>query len=295
MSDGITGIIEDQSGLASNGPPDKRKRDSLSCYWSFRFTFEKVGSWDQLISTLKKVADSARFQHERGDKGQNHYQGVFHIEDRKRVNSIRPFFEDEYPTLMFPDIDYLRVSRVVKAAERYVMKEETRIDGPWEFGMPQTLKLIKDDMLYKWQKEIIEIIKEEPDNRSIYWFWGGYGIGKTQFCKYLSAKYGAIPLEGEKRHIFAVVMKNQTCKLFIMPLCKDDDKPSYRAIEKVKDGYFMSHFGTENTGPVVMNSPHIIIFANCEPDYGDKGYHPDKYIVRKIPDERSVVPSIFTF
>lgn len=283
-TEGITGIIEDRVDGKDFDPPAKNKKEPLANYFSFRFTMEKVGSWDHLLRALKDEWTSARFQLEQGEKGQKHYQGVIHVKTRKRASQLQLWALDTYPDLKFPHLDYLKRSYMPKKADAYVMKTESRIDGPWEFGMPVTLDIIKDDMLYPWQLDIVKIIEEEPDRRTIRWYWGGYGIGKTQFCKYLSYKYGAIPLEGEKKHMLAVAAQHQTCKIFIIPLCKDDDKPSYRAIEKIKDGYFMSHFGTEQTKPVIMNSPHILIFANAPPNEEDKGFHPDKYVITQIYD-----------
>ncbi|GAC77835.1 replication protein, partial [uncultured marine virus] len=36
-------------------------------------------------------------------------------------------------------------------------------------GYPKPIKLI--DPVYEWEQEILEIIKEEPDDRTIYWYW----------------------------------------------------------------------------------------------------------------------------
>ena len=67
------------------------------------------------------------------------------------------------------------------------------------------IKTIDDSDLYDWEKEIIEIIKNEPDDRTIYWFWEPTGCtGKTTFAKYLYIKHGAIQLK-KKRMIYCIV------------------------------------------------------------------------------------------
>ena len=54
------------------------------------------------------------------------------------------------------------------------------------------------DNMKKWQKQILTILKNPPDDRSIYWFWSNAGnIGKTQFCKYLTVHHDAICLSGK--------------------------------------------------------------------------------------------------
>jgi len=74
------------------------------------------------------------------------------------------------------------------------------------------VKTLTEAQLYNWQKEIIEIIKQPPDDRSIYWYWEENGnMGKTTFAKYLALTYKAIPIEGKKT-IYYIVPQNSNLK-----------------------------------------------------------------------------------
>lgn len=282
VSPGITGY---QRSRQVGETARKRERDPLGNYWSYRLTYEKVVSRYQHFLWMRKHFDAGRFQIERGGKGQLHYQGTVHTTIRKRRQWVRDRFDDEHEGLVWPEIDYCEKSRMEKRVDAYAMKTETRVEGPWEFGMPECLDIITEEQLTPWQRWVVANVSEKADKRNWYWLWGSYGIGKTQFCKYLSYHFGALPLGGERKHMLAVVYKNQQCKIWLMCLAKGDDKVSYRALEQIKDAYFCSHFGTEATGPYLKNSPHLFVFANMPPDYTDRNYHPEKIHVWCLDDE----------
>lgn len=255
--------------------PDKPKQPSAAKYWPF--------TWNNYPSNWKEII-VPKFQHlagyiigvEIGEEGTPHLQGYIEFKDKARPMGLLP-----------KEVHWEKRKGTREDNVRYCSKDGNFI-ASGTCVPAKELKIIKFEQLREWQHDIISIIQTEPDNRIIYWYHGEYGIGKTQFSKYLAHHHGAIPLGGELRHMLAVASEHQECELFIVPLCKGEFSPPYTALEQIKDGFFMSHFGTKNTKPVIMNSPHMIVFANCEPDYDDKGYHPGKYIVRKIPDSDCV-------
>lgn len=155
--------------------------------------------------------------------------------------------------------------------------------------IPKPLKVLLDDQLYPYQKKVVELLKQEPTDRHIFWFYGSYSIGKTQLCKYLiHHKLAFGTLEGEKRHMLSVVAENTDETAFIFYLTADESKYQkhsfFDVIEKVKDGLFMSHFGTDGTKPVIMNSPHILVFANEEPDLCKTNMDPSRFHIWKIQE-----------
>lgn len=124
-----------------------------------------------------------------------------------------------------------------------------------------------------WEKEILEKIKEEPDDRTIWWYWEPEGLaGKTQLCKYLTVHHGAIPVSGkgaDVRNAICTHLKDTgTCPdlvVFPIPKCYNLEYLSYEALENVKDMYFYS--GKYEGGVVCGPNPHVFVFANEEPDY----------------------------
>lgn len=134
------------------------------------------------------------------------------------------------------------------------------------------VKTISLSEMYPWQKEILEAIAEEPDDRTVHWYWShDGGIGKTAFCKYLTVHHHAICLHGKgadvRNGVVAHMEKDggQTPELIVYPIprCHGSEYVSYEAIENIKDMYFYS--GKYEGGMVCGNPPHLIVFANEPP------------------------------
>lgn len=135
-------------------------------------------------------------------------------------------------------------------------------------------KPIKDPLQYKklfdFQKEILEIIKTEPDDRKIYWYWDNKGCkGKTTLAKHICMNYNALYVQGKssdiKYGVTDMIQKRGEIDIIIMGLPRSYEKfVSYDAIESIKDGIFYST--KYESGMCIFNSPHVFIFANFRPD-----------------------------
>lgn len=145
-------------------------------------------------------------------------------------------------------------------------------DGNYEsmnLKIPKPLKLIDENKLYKFQKIILDIIKnEEINDRSIYWFKDDNGnTGKTSFCKLLCARYGGIMLGGKSADMKHGIVEYKNTNgdtpeliLINLPRSFNNDYLSYTGIEEVKDMCFYS--GKYEGGMIIGNSPNIFIFSN---------------------------------
>lgn len=124
----------------------------------------------------------------------------------------------------------------------------------------------------QWQKDILEAIEAQPDDRVINWIWSkAGGTRKTSMCKYLAVKHEAIILGGKAADVRNAICdykktNGQTPKLVVINIPKSFDPSyvSYEAFENIKDMCFYS--GKYEGGMVVGNSPHLYIFANFHPD-----------------------------
>lgn len=189
-----------------------------------------------------------------------HLQG--YIEFTKKVR----------PLGMFPKEIHWEKCRDIKGSIKYCSKEKTRNGEIFikNIVLEKPLKLI--DNLRDWQKDIINIIKEEPDDRTIRWYYDYKGnIGKTALCKYICVNFNAIYISGKSSDCKYMIVKYKESKggfpdvvIFDIPRC-NMDYINYEAIEKIKDGIFFSN--KYECDMVIMNSPHLLIFANEEPDY----------------------------
>lgn len=156
---------------------------------------------------------------------------------------------------------------------------------------PIPLKILKDEDLYEWQSAIVRLIQEEPDDRTIHWYWETEGnVGKSALVKKLCHEYGAVICSGKsadiKYSIVAYKEKNGVYpKLVIYDVPRTSKKyVSYTGIEEVKGGCFMS--SKYECGQVLMNSPHVLVFANSEPEYfngdGEETVSKDRWVVSCI-------------
>lgn len=134
-------------------------------------------------------------------------------------------------------------------------------------------KVIKAD--YKWQQDLESILKEEPDDRKVYWLYDKVGgTGKTQFCKYMMNKksnnYHVVGNACGMRDFGTIISNamnsgwNGHCLFFNMTRSTEDYK-IYGPIEAAKDGLVTS---TKYAGrTMIFDCAHVVVFANYLPDY----------------------------
>ena len=280
-------MIENSSNSSKGGGviliPPPSKQDSAKCNWCI--TLNNYS--DDEYSSLKYFFSSNSSNiwiigKEIGESGTPHLQIFCYFKDKVRFTAIKKICSRLHCEVSRGT----RKQNLFYCAKGKQSKEEwnqMKETGPnWgkdaiyetNTKLPKPLKLISN--LYPWQKKVEDYVLTEPDDRHILMVSGKYNTGKTQIAKYLCAKYNWIcgPLEGNKNHILSIVYKNQEAECFIMYLtgvesskisddweCADSVQ-LFDCLEKIKDGFFMSHFGVNATGSVNMNSPHIIIFSN---------------------------------
>ena len=96
------------------------------------------------------------------------------------------------------------------------------------------------------------------------------GVGKNAFTKYLCAKHDALVVSGKSGDAKYLIVKYQEKHgvypeiiIFDIPRC-NLNYISWESMEKIKDGCFAST--KYECDMVLMNAPHILCFANDEPD-----------------------------
>lgn len=224
------------------------------------------------------------YQLEKGEEsGILHYQGYVRFVGKKRPVQYFGIKEMSF-----------RKARFVKNLAAYCQKTDTRMAPP-VFGGDvrpiRPLNVLAEENLYPWQKEIVDEVKQVPDDRKILWVWeASGGVGKSTFTKFLVVKHHAIVSGGKTADMFNQILEeiNQARPPEVVVI----DVPrnslgfiNYSAIEKVKDGLFYS--GKYEGGMCVYNPPHVIIFANEAPAY-DK-MSADRWDVREIGGNKSFI------
>ncbi len=247
-------------------PKHKKKQVSPAKHWVFTFNNYTTADYKNLEVYFRKNSSKFQcivFQEEIGEEcGTPHIQGAFSYINKSRPFNMglnkKIFYQKKNPKSTLTQMrDYCcRPSKRAPNGKVFL----------FNYQEPIILKILEESKLYKWQKFVIEQITKEPNDRDIIWIHGPSGLGKSVFTKYLVHYYNGLVLQGGRRHILSVASRNTRCKLFIFLLSMSDrNKLSYGALEQLKDGVFMSHFGCDDTKPVIMNSPHIIVFANYPP------------------------------
>lgn len=276
-SDDASDVLEMEQmeigGGNTNSPP---KRVTQGKRWCFTYNNYTVVEMEQMEHVLKQKALGYIFQEEVGDgskgdspKGTPHLQGYYETAEKSRWSELKLPFK--------PHFEKAKGTRMQNM--KYCSKVRTAVHGggrtahfSLNFRPPRPLKLLTEDMLRAWQKGVIDIVNQEPDDRSLFWIWSANGnVGKTTFCKYLTATYGAVPLAGKGADVRNGVVtylndKKTTPELIVVPIPRSfsAEYVSYEAMENCKDMYFYS--GKYEGGAVCGNCPHVFVFANFAPD-----------------------------
>lgn len=166
------------------------------------FTCNNPGDYRPRFEPLDM--DYMVFQLERGEAGTEHLQGYIRFKRRKALDTVRRYFNE--------DRMHLEIAKGTELQNKdYCSKDETRIDGPWEFGSfePDQGKqgkrsdfdAIRDDLAaglslaevaVKYSGDFIryhsgithmqELVAPRPpairDVQVAVW-WGSTGVGKT--------------------------------------------------------------------------------------------------------------------
>lgn len=249
---------------------------------------------DNILSILSKTivphCSKYIFYKEEGEENSPHIQGAFILKMRyKGWNGLRQ--SQIYKTIGLDKMFYLDKMEGKWNDQQYCLKEGGEGITNSKFRPKRDLKLIQEEDMREFQKLIVEIIRSEPDDRTLWWFFGPPKLGKTQLCKYLSYHYQVVALGGEKRHMLSQAFKADKDVDFVVPLSFGDNLTSYRACEAIKDGYFAAAFGTDCNGMCIRPACHFIVIGNRPPCI-NKDFHTDKWKVVEIKEDYSMKPYI---
>lgn len=262
-------------GLGNTNSQSSSNKVNPSMHWFFTWN-NYPDNWKcQLCQSFDKISDKYAIQEEIGANGTPHLQGVVSLKKRARWTEFK----------LPKEIHWEKVKSIPDAYQ-YCQKEDTRKPDtlPLTKGLPKPLKLITPSK--PWQKQIIDILHTEPDDRTVHWFWShAGGIGKSQFAKYCVAKENCLFFEeGKKADIMHLIFEAPDDKLerIIIDVPRDNgNNVSYKAIESIKNG--MIYSSKYEGGYKLFNSPHIIVFANMPPQ--EERLSSDRWFIQNIDED----------
>lgn len=248
-------------------------RIATSIYWTFTLNNFTDIEFNILKDEICLHCLDYRVQEEIGESGTNHLQG--YIQAKKRIRPMEAFSNKRI---------HWEKARSPTHARNYCCKEDSAT-GNYILDTVEPLDLIKPDR--PWQLDILEIISHKPDYRKIYWYWEDVGnVGKSAFTKYLCAKKDALCVSGKSSDCkYAIVKwyetKKKYPKIIILDVPRTNiDYLSYEGIESIKNGCFFS--GKYECTQVIMNNPHVIIFANSKPNTNNMSI--DRWVIKNITE-----------
>lgn len=246
----------------------QNKQVSPAKYWCFTLNNYDSSNISNIIEICNKNKIDYIFGEEVGLNKTPHLQGFIRYSTKNRPFNI---FENK-------SIHWEKSKSNFENNVNYCKKQGTYYTN---LKIPEDVK-IYNEILPRFEC-VMDIINNPIDERNIHWFYGEQNIGKTQFLKYLYVKHNAFIVSGTskcmKNAIIEYMEENNKClpKLLIsnLPFETDMNNISYNGYEEIKDMFFYS--GKYHGGMVCGNNPHLIIFANNEPNTMNS-----KFIVKKL-------------
>ena len=234
--------------------------------------------YERIEEFLNRIAKCWVFQKETTKEGKLHYQVRLRLESKRRLAPFIRFChenEEGIPKGAFGKISI--TSKTVHSTSdfNYVMKEDSRVDGPWRNDKPikrKTIQLLdfEEKTFYHWQKAIIPFFTK-VDFRKINVILDLHGnTGKSQMTEYLEFHYEAeeLPPFKDCKDMMRAVLNIGAKKNYIidMPrgMKKDLLQGLYSGIETLKNG--MAYDDRYSFRKVRFNRPNIFVMTNQLPD-----------------------------
>lgn len=249
----------------------------------------------QMHARLSEMAKKYCFQLERGDSGYMHYQIRCSLFKKRRCQEVARIFNVD--GWMFGGISPSSKASLEKEAF-YVMKADTRVEGPWtdqDYKKPKELTRQMAEFSayepYPWQKDVLRMATEW-DKRTIHWIYDPAGNnGKTDLCEWMEYKDLAIEVPPMRllEDIMACVMDQPPAKCYLIDFPRAMKKEKlydfYSGIESLKNGVQFDkryHFKKRR-----IDRPNVFVFANVQPNLDCMSR--DRWCVWTIDAEKRLV------
>lgn len=232
----------------------------------YDFTCFSIDDKENIFTWLRTHTKKWCFQLEScPTTGHHHFQGRFSLKTKRRLHNVVELLTNDQ--LQF----HLTPTSIENHTNMfYVMKNETRIDGPWadsDLAIPRHLR--DTPTWYPWQQSIIDSINVYDDRVVDVVIDTTGNIGKSYMCSWLGVRGLArrVPIQRESRDIARMVMNCPKTKCYFIDLPRatatNNIHTMYTAVEEIKNGYAYDdryHFREEYFEP-----PRVWIFTNEVP------------------------------
>jgi len=173
------------------------------------------------------------------------------------------------------DIDGARDAILAGATRREVYNVHSEVAAKYPRYVDTMLRFAREDAvdkileieaLYPYQQLVLDLVEEEPDSRTVNWFYDPVGNhGKTYLSKYLVDAKGAFYTNGGKSVDLAYAYNGESIVIFDY-VRESEEYVGYGVIEQLKNGIAMSTKYESVTKRFQI--PHVIVMANFMPAKG---------------------------
>lgn len=256
--------------------------------WCFTYNnYEDLEGFKQKLIHVPNLS-YAVFQQEVGEAGTPHLQGVLGLTNTITFRALK--------TKLGVHSIHLERAKDVYASIDYCQKLDTRQPGTVPFawgavpqrerggnrgmvGRPEVRVYTADELgivsgLRHWQYGLRRMLLEQPDNRTIRWYWeSDGGAGKTQFARYMVFHHNALYVQGAYKDVMCSLSlwrekKGDFPTIVFLDIPREKkDYISYQSIEGLKNGVgFSSKY---ESGMLLFPPMHVVVFANFAPSERD--------------------------
>ncbi len=255
-------------------PDGEKKKSDQYCVWDFTAWVDATPI-DRIRRLLRKEGRRWAFQKERGELGSIHWQGRISFKVAKRPNEALKVF-NAYGV----QANITITSNANKNNMFYVMKDETRLEGPWtsnDLYIPRQIREIKKllpwqetvkGMLDVFEDRVINVLIEKEGNQ-----------GKSTAFAWLEIyKFGVeIPPINKCNDLMqavACIVSDTGCedapKAFFIdfPRClrQSEQNGLYAALEKIKGGW--AYDLRYSYKSLRFDAPQMWVAMNTAPEKG---------------------------
>lgn len=265
--------MEEKNDTMTQGEIATRNTKIRGRKWSLTWNNHTEDNIKWLTQYLEVNCDDWAFQEEVGENGTKHLQIALSFKNARYFDSIKEDFK----------VCHIELCKNWLACKQYCNKKETRDGISKKKEGPKDP--LKDKQLYPYQEEIVRLMLQEPDERSIIWYFDPIGNkGKTTLAKHLCINFPnqVLYLSGKANDIKYGVLnfvKKHKLKMVIFDYTRSaEDYISYEAIEAVKNGIFYN--GKYESEMVVYDCPHVVVLANFRPDMSKLSA--DRWVLKEV-------------
>jgi hypothetical protein len=155
--------------------------------------------------------------------------------------------------------------------------DATGIKAAWDISIMNKHAVDEESRAFRpwgWQWKLLDILEDQPDARSIHWWWSKEGkTGKTSFCKWIYTQkpkdFLILQGVGYYRDMSTIIV-NEIQKgwtghgiIFNITRTYQDVEFIWQTLEAVKDGWLTAT--KYQGGTAITPRPHVVVFANFPP------------------------------